>query len=176
MDEHLPSTAFDLTGIFGGFVFSEAGKRRMLLRLGEHACLLKVPRLLRRRLIGALRAGETVRVTGTESRDPGTGRLKRVVSQVVPGAPSSSSPAPAVACVVRVCSKKNCWRQGGRELWEALGRERDAQGLAGQVDLRQVGCLDRCKQAPNADGGGQEFLRCSPADARAIIARAVGQA
>ena len=161
----------ELTGQFGGFVFTDAGKRRMLLRQGDDARLLKVPRLLRRRIIGKFHPGEPIRVAVTEERHPETGVLKQVVSQVLPG---TVERLPAASCVVRVCSKKNCWRKGGRELWEALEREAAAAGHAGNIEIRQVGCLDRCKQAPNADCGKLAYSRCSPREAGSIIARAAG--
>ena len=174
-----PTSAFlELTGEFGGFVFTDAGKRRMLLRQGDHVWLLKVPRDLRRRIIGKFRAGESLRVAVTEERDAETGVLKQVVSRVLPamvdGADIVLSAVAAAPVVVRVCSKKNCWRNGGRELWEALERERLAAPHAGNIEIRQVGCLDRCKHAPNADGGSRAYSRCSPRDAGAIIAQAAG--
>ena len=174
MDDLL-ATPFDLSGSFGGWVFTEVGKRRMLLRLGEHDCLLKVPRLLRRRLIGTIHPGEPIRVTGIEEKDRASGLLKRVVSRVVPGV-TTFSPAPAISCVVRVCSKKNCWRKGGRELYASLARERDALGPGAPVELRQVGCLDRCQQAPNVNVGDHEYSLCPAEDAGAILMRAVGKA
>ncbi len=179
---------FELAGSYGGFVFTPEGKRRLLLRAGdgqEH--LLKVPRLLRRRMIGKFTPGEPVRVAGTEEIDPATGKSKRVVDRVLPpdaapasllvdlaavSGPASPPAAPAVVCTVRVCAKKSCWRRGGRELWDALVQARDAAGLADRVELRQTGCLDRCKHGPNADAGRREHSRCSPRDAAAILAQA----
>ena len=178
---------FELTGNFGGFVFTEEGKRRMLLSQGGQDRLLKVPRILRRRIIGKFRTGEPIRVAVTEERNPDTGQLKQIVSHVMPsGAPEgavetdfaevpSSSVMPAVSCMVRVCSKKNCWRKGGRELWEALRQEAGASGhAASNIEIRQVGCLDRCKQAPNVDCGNRVYSRCSPHQASTIIDQATG--
>lgn len=180
MSDPLVSNPFVLAGGFGGFVCNAAGKRRLLLRLGEHDCLLKLPRLLRRSLIGKLRPGEPIRVAGVEDRDPDTGLLRRVVTHVAADTGDSTGPVPppaaavtAVAvCKILVCAKKNCWRKGGRELWEALTHERAVLGLVGQIELRRVGCLDRCNRAPNIDCGGDEYARCSSQDARAILARA----
>ena len=156
---------FELSGLFGGFVFNDAGKRRLLLRQGEHDRLLKVPRLLRRRMVGKFRAGEPIRVAVTEERAPETGVVKQTVTDVL----SATATAPGV---VRVCTKKNCWRNGGRELWDALTRAAHADN----VELRQVGCLDRCKQAPNADAGRHAFSRCSPGEAGAILASVMAAA
>ena len=174
MSATLATIPFELSGRFGGFVVTPEGKRRMLLRQGDQVCLLKVPRLLRRGLIGQFQPGESIRVAGTEELDPDTGVVRRIVSRVVPEAVTPSPAPPAVLCAVRVCSKKNCWRNGGRELWEALVRERAARGLAGQIELRQTGCLDRCQGRPNADVGPGEYTRCSPRDAAAILTRAAG--
>ena len=173
-------TRFELAGRFGGFVFTADGRRRMLLRQGETEHLLKVPKELRRRIVGKFALGATIRVAGAEEENPVTGVVKHVVQVVLPDPTDDSlnrgsslappsSPAP---CVIKVCAKKNCWRNGGRELWDALDRERLEQGHISQIELRQVGCLDRCKHAPNADQGHQEYRRCAPNLAAAIIARA----
>ena len=164
MSDPLVSIPFALTGDFGGFVSTPTGKRRLRLRMGDYECLLKVPRLLRRSLIGKLRPGETIRVAGVEDRDPETGVLRRVATQV-----ASNGAVAVAACPVLVCAKKNCWRNGGRELWAALERERDALGLAGRIELRRVGCLDRCSSAPNVDCGDAEYTRCSPETAHKIL-------
>lgn len=171
---------FEMAGSFGGFVFTEAGKRRMVLRSEGHDCLLKVPRLLRRRIIGKFRPGDLIRVAGTGERDETTGLLRRVVSRVLPdvavreGSIPGTAPRPAVASPIKVCSKKNCWRNGGHALWQALQRELVSRGPDHRVELRQVGCLDRCKRAPNVDWGDHEYAHCSVADAPAMIARAAG--
>jgi len=177
-----PTLASEIAGQFGGFVFTEAGKRRLLLRQGEHDRLLKVPRLLRRRIIGKFRAGEPIRLEISAEVNPVTGARKEVVLRVLPelaDRPAGTAPiAPApTACaapsVIRVCSKKNCWRNGGRELFEALYRQCAAAGHDGQIEIRQVGCLDRCKHAPNVDAGDRSYSHCSCSDAGAIIARVV---
>ncbi len=180
LEPEMTTRPFELAGRFGGFVFTDAGKRRLRLREGDGDRLLKVPRSLRRQVIGKFREGDLVRVVGTEKKDAGTGTWKQEVSQVLPGAGepgvAASPPGLASAAVVSVCAKKNCWRKGGRELWDALGRELAASGQAGTVTRRQVGCLDRCKQAPNADGGEREYTRCAPGEAASIIARVSGRA
>ncbi len=177
--EHEGTTRpFGFAGRFGGFVFTGAGKRRLRLREGDEDRLLKVPRSLRRQIIGKFREGDPIRVIGTEETDAKTGACRQEVSQVLPGTEESggamSPSVNASAAVVRVCAKKNCWRKGGRELWDALDRELAASGQAGKIALRQVGCLDRCKQAPNADGGGIEYTRCSPGQAAGIVAQVAG--
>lgn len=196
VEAHAPDP-FELVGHFGGFAFTAGGKRRLLLRRrGEPDRWLKVPKDLRRRVAGRFRPGEPIRVAGTAERDPVTGLIKYVVSRVLPvtganvdaGAHGDTSPAVAAlrlppthaaarptttTTTIRVCAKKNCWRHGGRELWEALDRELGARDdLTGRIELRRVGCLGRCKRAPNADCGRHEHTACPPHDASAIVAHA----
>lgn len=176
---HAPSSIpFDLTGEFGGLVFTETGKRRLLLRVGDgQERLLKVPKFLRR-LVVHFQLGQTVRVGGVEERDFLTGTSKWVVSTVLPaeGAPPSAAPPSpaglAAGGAIKVCAKKNCWRQGGREIFAALERGLAARGLGDRVKVKAVGCLDRCKQGPNVDWGDRELTRCTGRDAEAMLAAA----
>ena len=166
-------TPFDLTGEFGGIVFTDAGKRRLLLRLPDgQEQLLKVPRPLRRRMIGNFRPGQTIRLAGTQERDPATGKSRWVVSDVLPvGTVGGVSAAPLSmpSGPIRVCAKKNCWKQGGRELFAFLEEGLEERGLSGAVRLKAVGCLDRCNGAPNVDWGNREWTRCLPDDAEGIL-------
>ena len=168
------SIPFEVAGQFGGFVFTDAGKRRMLLRCGEETRLLKVPRLLRRRIIGKFGPGESIRVAGLQERDPATGTLKQIVSQVLP-AGGHFVPAAAAPCTIRVCAKKNCWRQGGQELFKAIDRQLDTLGRPENITLKAVGCLDHCKQAPNVECDSRVYKGCTPRDAEAMVARIAGR-
>ena len=164
---------FDLTGEFGGIVLTGAGKRRLRLRVGGTERLLKAPRELRRRLIGRFRPGQTIRVSGTEERHDPEGADKWVVSAVLPvdGAANAAGTASTPTAPIRVCAKRDCWRQGGRELYAALEHGLEARGLDGQVRLKAVNCLDRCKQGPNIDWGREEFSRCTLRDAEILLDR-----
>ena len=161
-------TTFDLTGEFGGFIFTAAGKRRMVLHAGGQDYLVKVPRLLRRRVIGTFRAGQVVRIVGTQEIDG-----RRVAEQIVLGGVEAVPPPAqtrATTCTVKVCAKKNCWRTGGQEIFKALKQEAAACGLAERVEIKAVGCLDRCKQAPNLDTPWREYRHCTVRDAQSILA------
>ena len=152
-------------------MFTDAGKRRLRLRVGETERLLKVPRDLRRHLIGKFRPGETIRVSGSEERDAVFGTSKWGVAAVLPVGGEAVAPV-AVAVPggpIRVCARKNCWKNGGRELFAALERGLEERGLAGRVPVKAVSCLDRCKQGPNIDWGDREFARCTLRDAAALL-------
>ena len=149
----------------------------MVLRVGGETLLVKVPRLLRRQVIGTFRDGQALRVVGVEERDA-TGVVgRRVAAQIVPASIEVPPPVPRPRTVytIKVCAKKNCWRSGGQELLRALKEKASASGLTDGVEVKAVGCLDRCKQAANVDTPWREYRRCTARDAQAILAEVVAR-
>ena len=157
-------SAFSLTGEFAGYVRSENGKRRMLLRTLDQELLLKIPKELRQELDGMLREGMRITATGHEEMDGE--HCRPVVSQVIfaPDEPSAS-------CTIRVCSKKNCWKSGGREVALVLEKELERTGLDGRVRLKISGCLDHCKFAPTVACNERIIERCDAECARELVER-----
>lgn len=153
------STAFTAHGVFAGFFRDIFGKRRMVLREGGHEAFLKVSKALRRELGEALSPGQEVTVSG-HCDDDG----RRVVASVQPAGSSAN-----IASPILVCSKKNCWRNGGHAVWDALEHGIAAGGMTGRVRLRAVDCLGHCKQGPNLEWGGQTFHRCQTRDVGRIL-------
>jgi hypothetical protein len=145
-------------GLFAGFVRTLLGKRRMLLHRDGDELLLKVPKELRHVLEARLSRGQEVIVWGEEELE------KRSGETVFTGAPAAFLVSP-----IQVCSKKNCWRSGGKELDAALRQALDQRGLAGMVEVHEISCLDHCKRAPNCEWSGHVFSRCSPRDAAWIV-------
>lgn len=152
---------FDLHGTFGGIFRDIFGKRRMALRVEGEELYLKVPKALRRQLEGKLIAGQEISVRGEQEA---WGRGVRVVAQV-----RSAGREVCVSCPIRVCTKKNCWRSGGKELWAALEREIATAGLTDAVKLEGVDCLDHCKRGPNAECAGHNYHHCTPNSLAAIL-------
>ncbi len=164
--------SFQIEGEFIGFFRDMLGKRRVVLRVEGEEVYLKIPKGLRHEVEGRFKVGELVLVRGTESADPGKeqkDRDRRVVFQI--GRPGESTVA---TCPIRVCAKKNCWRNGGKDLWRELERQIADASLEETVKLKAVDCLDRCKQGPNAEIPGCEFRRCTPRDASEILSRFTG--
>lgn len=155
---------FELLGEFAGFIRTIQGKRRMLLRTSAGDVQLKLPRSLRHQLDGRMSLGTAILVCGL---DPGDAldRTPRVVLRV--RVSDAAANDPCFTCPIEVCAKKNCWKQGGRELWRAL--ERELAGIDDAPALEAVHCLDRCKHAPNFDCGGLEFERCTIEHARQFV-------
>ena len=157
------TTAFEVRGLFAGFFRDFLGKRRMVLRVGEEEVYLRVPKALKKQFADTLMPGQEIVARGHESLDS---REKRMVSQI--GLPGQAG---CLSCPIRVCAKKNCWRNGGKELWKTLEERIRSAGLEDSVKLKAVDCLDYCKQGPNVEYGGQTFHHCRPRDADEIMAQ-----
>jgi hypothetical protein len=164
-----PANHFELRGRFCGFIRTLLGKRRMVVRADGEEHFLKVEKELRERLKHTLSPGVEILVSGHER--PGDG--KRVISNVHFITPEG--PVACATCPVRVCTKKTCWRNGGKELWQALEANIAHHGLADEVQLEGVHCLDHCKRGPNAEWQGHDFHHCTPRDAERIVSRAAGK-
>jgi Thioredoxin-like [2Fe-2S] ferredoxin len=168
----LSRTKFDLTGELAGFVRNREGKRRMLLRVEEsEPVALKLPKDLRRALESRLAPGVRVAVLGIEYRDF-AGESKYVVShlRVLSPAPSGTLDA-CEKCPIQVCAKKNCWKNGGKELFERLQVRVAQLGLESVVNVKAVGCLDNCKRRANAECGKRMYERCDAESVDEIIER-----
>jgi hypothetical protein len=157
------SSLFEVRGLFSGFFRDFFGKRRLVLRVGEDEIYLRVPKALKKQFAETLEPGQEIVARGHESRDPDG---KRLVSQIaIPGQPG------CLSCPIRVCAKKDCWRNGGKELFKALEARIEAAGLKGSVKLKAVDCLDHCKQGPNMEYGGETRHHCTPRDVDEIMAQ-----
>jgi hypothetical protein len=162
-------THFELRGQFCGFVRTLLGRRRMVLRVDKEEHFLKVEKALRHRLKSALPPGSEILVLGHER----AGDKKRVVDEVK--LMTADGPVAGAVCPIRVCNKKNCWRNGGKELWHALEETLARQGLTEAIGLEGVHCLDHCKRGPNAEWQGRDFHHCTPRDAERIVGKSKGE-
>jgi (2Fe-2S) ferredoxin len=162
-----------MRGEYCGCIRTLLGKKRMVLRAAGEESFLKVPKDLRRYLQSVLVPGTDITVTGYEVLDDRQ-RLKRVVSDV--RLTESGESLTCAQCPIHVCVKKNCWRNGGRELWQALEVAVAGRDAGDKVRLKAVRCLDHCEKGPNVEWAGHDFHRCSPADADRIVAMALGEA
>jgi len=50
---------------------------------------------------------------------------------------------------VLICQKSNCWKKGGRKVYEALESVLSDRNLTKQIPIKKTGCLKKCKRAPN---------------------------
>lgn len=161
---------FEMQGRFAGFFRDIFGKRRMVLKVEGEEVYLKVPKPLREELTGQLIPGQEVRVFGDRVSDERK-RSRLVVAQV-----QVASQSACISCPIQVCAKKNCWRNGGQDVFRELERRIDAAGLTGTVKLKAVGCLDHCDHGPNVEAAGREYHRCSRGSVDEILAEYAEQA
>jgi hypothetical protein len=172
----LSRTKFDLTGEFAGFVRNEEGKRRMLLRIDRSAPItLKLPKELRKAFEARLNLGMRVSVLGVEYRDF-MGNAKFEISHLRLLSPAPSTPEACEKCPIRVCAKKDCWKDGGEELYKRLQARVQELGLEDVVKVKAVRCLDHCKHGPNIEVGKKVFDRCDAKSVDEIIERAAQRA
>lgn len=162
------SPTFELEGIFSGFVRTLQGKRRMRLQVEGAELLLKVPKALREQLFQTLAPGQLVIVNGVEERGRFSDKMKRVVTGVR-GPAADGQGTSCLTSSIRICTKKNCWRAGGKELWEALEHELKTNDLTSSLRLKGVDCLDNCKRGPNALWGRHFYQRVSSNEASEIV-------
>lgn len=167
------TTKFELTGTFAGFFRNHEGKRRMRLRIGtSEEIVLKLPKSLRKTFESRLTHGISLAVLGVEYRDI-AGESKYVVSYLRVLSPTpEATPDACTKCSIRVCAKKNCWKNGGDELFEQLRARVSELGLQDVVNVKAVSCLDNCKHGPNAECGKKLYERCDSHSADEIIERA----
>ena len=161
---------FELKGVFEGFSRNDEGKRRMLLR---NACgdviELKVPKKIRKEISDRLRPGMEIAVSGIEKRKLFRA-VKRIVSELRILSEFRTQRSECAKCPIRVCSKKNCWKQGGKELWKYLEKRIAEEGLSEIVELKDVGCLKNCDHAPNVCYKRKVRGEVSKQDAEAMLA------
>lgn len=166
---YLLESKFELTGVFEGLVRNGEGKRRLRLQSDNGEILeLKFPKELRKHYENRLRPGSKITVSGMEHRRM-FHEAKRVISRLWILSVPTGQPSACAKCPIRVCAKKNCWKNGGKELWSFLEKRIAEEGLEDVVELRAVGCLKNCDRAPNAVYNREVIGRCSSHRAESII-------
>jgi Thioredoxin-like [2Fe-2S] ferredoxin len=146
------TNAFEYAGQFGGFFRDFFGNQRMVLRTGGDELFLGVTAPLRTRLAKLLAPGQEIVVAGKTLT--GT-RVTELVSHAwIEGQPVSAG-------CIRVCSKKKCWRAGGKEIWDTLNGYLPQSELGQCLKLETVHCLDNCKHGPNLEFDGSLVQHCT---------------
>ncbi len=124
---------------------------------------LKVPKKLRGK-IASLNNGCQLEISGTSKQDDKTGKTK-YKAQTVALIPQETNQAvkPKTKTVsllpvfdnqlkskakVLICQKSNCWKRGGKKVYEELESILGDRGLLGQLEIKKTGCLKQCKKAP----------------------------
>lgn len=86
-----------------------------------------------------------------------SGKLKLKAEQVkLTGTPTveeipdiASTPAIKENVCILMCQKSDCWKRGGKQVYQTLEANLAEQGLREQVKIKKTGCLKQCKKGPN---------------------------
>jgi Thioredoxin-like [2Fe-2S] ferredoxin len=145
-------TSFEYEGRFGGFFRDFFGNSRMVLQTRDEELFLGITRPLHTRLSNLLSPGQEIVVAGNNF--PGT-RVTQLVSHAwITG-------RPVFAHCIRVCSNKNCWRAGGKAIWDVLNRGVAEFKLRHSLRLETADCFDNCKLGPNLECDGSLIEHCT---------------
>jgi len=144
---------FDLEGEFIGACALDGYKLKYLrLRTIEQDFLIKIPKELRGGMVYKLSLGDRIRCKGIQ-KDL---KLKAysiekvdVVDKSLQSGQVVEHPSHQPTIKILICQKSYCLDNGGRELYIALSEHINRNDLSDRINLRSVGCLKCCKQAPN---------------------------
>lgn len=120
---------------------------------------IKLAKELRNSLKNKLQPGCLLKVTGMRKHEIHKGKVKYkaygiellkkpvlepVLSNIQPGKVGTKPKAK-----VLFCQKYTCWKKGGKAACALLKAELERRGMANEVEIKTVGCLNQCKKAPN---------------------------
>ena len=124
---------------------------------------IKVPKKLRKK-IASLNKGCQLEISGTSKQHDKTGKSKYKAQTIVliPQDPNQAvkpktkkvSLLPVFdhqlksKAKVLICQKSNCWKRGGKKVYEELESILGDRGLIKQLEIKKTGCLKQCKKAP----------------------------
>ena len=148
--------------------------KSLILRSDGTAHELKIAKPLRSGIRSVLKPGARIRVHGKEKRHHRQPKKKREPTKIKrkivaftalreeaqgelarPTADDRvAEPSVGREIVVQVCTKGNCWKRGGEQLWNRLKAIQAQSDAVNRIRLQSVHCLDRCKKGP--------CLRCLP--------------
>ena len=153
---------FTLVGKLEDLVIKSNGRVQYLqLSTDEGEYWLKVAPERQNTLGQHLKVGCWLKVKGMRKNKLHKGEVDykvftiELLSQPIPenSLPSNSAVTtiakPKANAKVLFCQKSNCWQQGGKAACEWLKAELQSRGISEQVEIKTIGCLKQCQQAPN---------------------------
>lgn len=122
---------------------------------------IKLAKELRNSWYQKLQPGCLLKVTGMRKYEIHKGKVKYkaygiellekpVSDKVIPDIQDIRIDGKAKAkAKVLFCQKSTCWKKGGKAACALLKSELKSRGIADEVEIKTVGCLNQCKKAPN---------------------------
>lgn len=153
------------------------------LETGTETHYVKLSKLLRQVLPATIAPGTVVEVKGEQSIDAkkGTSKLTALIvtsqSVVIPSGNSATASAPSASEAkpkkqkILVCQKSGCRKRGARQVLDAIAGALDEADLGDRVQLKAIGCIDKCKQGPNVifNPGKHRFCKVRPEGAADLV-------
>lgn len=163
-----------LKGQYAGVYRSDKGKiKGLLLQAGEAKFTIKLPKYLRPMLVRELAPGDFVQVWAYAEGD----RWRAINVLPLPecevtalrqqwgdfaSAAEPAQPSQKPMCI-EICTKGKCYKQGARQIHNALQEAVDSHPGLGHVAVKGTGCMKACKHGPNLRlPSGQLLHRASP--------------
>ncbi|MEL6321167.1 MAG: (2Fe-2S) ferredoxin domain-containing protein [Cyanobacteria bacterium J06626_14] len=149
-----------LKGKYVGAFRSEKGKLKGLrLQSGGEEYAIKLPKYLRPMLVRELMPETFIQVWAYPDKDVWRAINILPLSEAeildLPREPEACThqPTPSITptakTCIQVCRKGKCFKQGSREIYNALQAEVEANPGLQHIAIEAVGCMKACKQGPN---------------------------
>ena len=154
-------TPFDFEGKLTKISYKKKQIKYIKLATDEGKHWIKIPKKLRTK-IDSLSKGCRLEVSGTLKQYSKTGKTKYKAKTVVLVPPTENSQVKTKTvsllpvfdsktkskAKVLICQKSNCWKKGGKQVYEEIETILDDRGLSQEIPIKKTGCLKQCKKAP----------------------------
>ena len=159
-------TPFHFSGKLSKISYQKKKLKHIKLVTEQGKYWIKVPKKLRKK-IASLNKGCQLEISGTSKQDDKTGKAgktkyKAQTIVLIPQEPNQAvkPKTKAVSLLpvfdgqlkskakVLIRQKSNCWKRGGKKVYEELESILGDRGLIKQLEIKKTGCLKQCKKAP----------------------------
>lgn len=159
------TSEFNLIGQLEKSLIKKGEVKYIILATEQGKYWIKVAKEIREDL-AQLSPGCRLEIAGKHKQHPKTGKVKFKAQTVIIIPDTSAQQVPEIKtetvsfspifntqhkskAKVLICEKSNCWKKGGKKLYDQLEAEFKARGLTDEIPIKKTGCLNKCKQAPN---------------------------
>lgn len=155
-------TPFNFNGKLSKISYQKKKIKYIKLKTEGGKYWIRIPDKLREQIASFTR-GSHLAVKGQSKQHPKTGKTKYKAQTVIliPQEERDFQPKTKTVSLlpvfdsktkskskVLVCQKSNCWKKGGKQVYEELESTLSDRGLMGEIPLKKTGCLKQCKKAP----------------------------
>ncbi len=148
---------FSLVGQLLGFVIKDGYKIKYLrMSYGEREYWIKISKEMRGSLDPNIQPGCWLEIMGTRTDSLKNGKMKLKADSINITSPGESSVTPVASTSAKkcpgsilICKKSTCQKKGGKIVSQLLKESLRHHGLEDQVNIKETGCLKKCKLGPN---------------------------